>query len=71
MTGEQVMCVERARALLQGILLLVFAAITYWVNAHVGLGLIVFMGIMKIQESQTNWCPSDALFKSLGLQKKG
>ena len=65
-----IMCVENARSLIQGILLLVFAAIAYWVSIPVGLGLVVFMGVMKLQESRTNWCPSDPLLKTMGLKKR-
>ena len=62
--------IENARAMLQGILLLVFAAIAYWVSLPVGLALVAFMGIMKIQESRSDWCPSDPVFRSMGLKKR-
>ena len=63
--------IENARAMVQGILLLLlFAAIAYWVSVPVGLGLVAFMGIMKIQESKSDWCPSDPVLRSLGLKKR-
>ncbi len=65
-----IMCIENARSLVQGILLLVFAAVAYWVSLPVGLGLVVFMGIMKLQESRTNWCPSDPVFRTMGLKRR-
>ena len=38
------MYLENGRALVQGIMLLVFAAIAYWVSPRIGLALVVFMG---------------------------
>lgn len=64
------MSLESARALLQGVMLLVFAAIAYWVNLVVGLALVGFMGVMKIQESRTNWCPSDPMLRAMGFKKR-
>jgi len=64
------MYLENGRALVQGIMILVFTSIAYWVSLPVGLGLLVFMGIMRIQESVTDWCPSDLMLKALGLKKK-
>jgi len=64
------MYLENGRALVQGIMLLVFAAIAYWVSPRIGLALVVFMGVMKLQESRTDWCPSDLLLRSMGLKKK-
>lgn len=51
-------------------MLLVFAAIAYWVSLPVGLGLVSFMGVMKLQESVTDWCPSDVFLRPMGLRKK-
>ncbi len=64
------MYMENARALMQGIMMLGFAAIAYWVSLPIGLALIAFMGIMKLQESVTNWCPSDLFLKPMGLKRK-
>lgn len=64
------MYLENGRALVQGIMLLVFAAIAYWVSPRIGLALVVFMGVMKLQESRTDWCPSDLLLRAMGLKKK-
>ncbi|MBI2833259.1 MAG: hypothetical protein HYX76_02400 [Acidobacteria bacterium] len=65
------MYLENARALAQGILLLAFAAIAYWVNLPVGLGLVALMAVMKLQESVSDWCPSDLVFRPIGLKKRG
>ncbi len=64
------MYLESGRALVQGIMILVFAAIAYWVSLSIGLALVAFMGIMRIQESKTDWCPSDLFLRPMGLKKK-
>lgn len=64
------MYLENVRASLQGIMLLVFAAIAYWVSLPIGLGLVVFMGVMKLQESVTDWCPSNLFLRPMGLKKR-
>ena len=64
------MYVENYRSLIQGILILVLVAVAYWVSLPVGLGLLAFMGVMKLQESRTNWCPSDPVLKGMGLRKR-
>ncbi|OFW27810.1 MAG: hypothetical protein A3H97_18535 [Acidobacteria bacterium RIFCSPLOWO2_02_FULL_65_29] len=64
------MYLETARALLQGVMLLVFAAIVYWVSLPVALGLVALMGVLKIQESVTDWCPSDLFLRPMGLKKR-
>ena len=64
------MYVENYRSMVQGIFILVLTAVAYWVSQPIGLGLLAFMGVMKLQESRTNWCPSDAIFKLMGVKKK-
>lgn len=64
------MYLENGRALVQGIMLLVFAAIAYWVSLPVGLALVAFMGVIRLQESVTNWCPSDLILRPMGLKEK-
>lgn len=64
------MYIENYRSVLQGVFILILAAVTYWVSAPVGLGLLAFMGVMKIQEGKTNWCPSDPVLKMMGLKKR-
>jgi len=64
------MYLERGRALAQGIMTLVFIAIAYWVSLPIGLALLAFMGVMRIQESVTDWCPSDLVLRLIGLKKK-
>ncbi len=64
------MYVENYRSLVQGILILILTAVAYWVSQPIGLGLLAFMGVMKLQESRTNWCPSDPVFKSMGIKKR-
>ncbi len=64
------MYLENGRALVQGVMLLVFAAIAYWVSQPIGLALVVFMAVMRLQESVTNWCPSDLILRPMGLKKQ-
>ena len=64
------MYLERGRALAQGLMTLVFVAIAYWVSLPIGLALLAFMGVMRIQESVTDWCPSDVVLRLIGLKKK-
>lgn len=65
------MSLEAGRAMMQGIMILIFAAVANWVSAPVGLGLVGFVGLMKLQEAVTDWCPSDLLFKPMGLKRRG
>jgi Inner membrane protein YgaP-like, transmembrane domain len=65
------MDLESGGALVQGIMTLIFVAIAYWVSLPVGLALLVFMGVMRIQESVTGWCPSHLILRPMGLKKKG
>ncbi len=64
------MYLENGRALVQGIMILVFAAIAYWVSLPIGLVLVSFMGLMRVQESKTDLCPSDLFLRPMGLKKK-
>lgn len=64
------MYLENGRALVQGILILIFAAIAYFVNSRIGLALVALMGILRLQESVTDWCPSDLFLRPMGLKKK-
>ena len=65
------MCVERGRVLVQGIMTLVFVAVAYWVSLPLGLALLAFMGVMKIQESFTDFCPSDLVLRGIGMKRRG
>lgn len=64
------MYLENGRALFQGVMVLIFAAIAYWVNLTVGLALVAFMGLMILQSAFSNWCPSDLILRPMGLKKK-
>lgn len=65
------MSLEAGRAMMQGIMILLFAAVATWVSAPVGLALVGFMGVMKLQETVTDWCPSDLFLKPMGLKRRG
>lgn len=64
------MYLESGRAMLQGIMILIFAAIAYWGNLTIGLLLVAFMGVMILQSAFTDWCPSDLILRPIGLKKK-
>jgi len=64
------MYLETGRNLFRGIMILVSAAIAYWVNLTAGLALVVFVGIMILQSVITDWCPADLILRPLGLKKK-
>ena len=64
------MYLENGRAMLQGVLILIFAAIAYWGNLTIGLALVAFMGLMILQSAFTDWCPSDLFLRPVGLKRK-
>ena len=64
------MYLENGRALFQGIAVLIFAAIAYWVNLTVGIVLVALMGVMILQSAFTDVCPSDLFLRLMGLKKK-
>lgn len=63
------MDLENGRDIFRGILILIFAAIAFWVNLTTGLALVVFMGAMILQSAFTDWCPADLILRLLGLKK--
>ncbi len=64
------MHIENGRDLTRGILILVFAAISYWINLNIGRWLMVIMGLLILQSAFTDWCPADLFLRSLGLKGK-
>jgi len=64
------MYLENGRAVAQGIMILIFAAIAYWVDVSIGLALVAFMGLMILQGAFSDWCPSDLFLRPMGLKKK-
>lgn len=64
------MYLENGRAIMQGIMVLIFAAIAYWVDLTIGLVLVAFIGVMILQSAFTDWCPSDLFLRPMGLKKK-
>jgi hypothetical protein len=61
---------ENARVLVQGSLVLIFAAIAYWVNLEIGILLVSIMGFLLVQSSFTDWCIPDPFLRRLGFKKK-
>ncbi len=64
------MHLENGRDVVRGSLLLIFAAVAYWVNQNLGLALVVFMGVMILQSAFTDWCPADLFLRPMGLKRK-
>jgi len=64
------MYLENGRDLFRSILILIFAAIAYWINLTIGLALVAFMGVMILQSVFTDWCPADLILKGMGLKGK-
>jgi hypothetical protein len=64
------MYLENGRDIVRGILILIFAAIAYWVNLTTGLALVAFMGVMILQSAWSGWCPADLFLKPMGLKSK-
>lgn len=64
------MYLENGRDIVRGILILIFAAIAYWVDLTTGLALAGFMGLMILQSAFTDWCPADLFLRPMGLKKK-
>jgi hypothetical protein len=64
------MDLENGRNLFRGIMILIAAAIGYWVNTTAGLALALFVGVMTLQSVFTDWCPADLILRPMGLKKK-
>lgn len=64
------MYLENGRDMIRGILILIFAAIAYWVDLIIGLALVAFMGVMILQSVFTDWCPADLFLRPMRVQRK-
>ena len=64
------MYLENGRDIFRSVLILIFAAIAYWINLAIGLALVAFIGVMILQCAFTDWCPADLILRPLGLEKK-
>ena len=64
------MNLESGRDLFRGILILISAAIAYWLNLTAGLAFAVFVGVMILQSIFTEWCPVDLILRPMGLKGK-
>jgi hypothetical protein len=67
---EASMTLERGRAMVQGTMILLYAAIALWISTPVGLALVALTGVLKLQETVTDWCPSDLVLKPLGFKRR-
>jgi hypothetical protein len=64
------MYLESGRDLFRSILILISAALAYWVDFKTGLALAVFVGVMTLQSVFTDWCPVDLILRPMGMKKK-
>ncbi len=64
------MYLENGRDIVRGILILIFAAIAYWIDLTTGLALLAVMGGLILQSAFTDWCPADLVLRPLGLKSK-
>jgi hypothetical protein len=64
------MYLENGRDVARGILILIFAAVAYWINLTIGLALVAFMGALILQSAFTDWCPADLFLRWVGLRRK-
>jgi hypothetical protein len=64
------MYLETGRDLFRSVMILVSAALAYWIDLITGLALAVFVGMMILQSVFTDWCPVDVILRSFGLKKK-
>jgi len=55
---------------IRGILILIFAAIGYWIDLTTGLALVAFMGVLILQSALTDWYPADLFLRPMGLKRK-
>ena len=61
------MTVERALRLMAGVMVLVSAALIYFVSIY-WIWFAVFIGLNLFQSAFTNWCPAMAIFRGMGLK---
>lgn len=61
------MTVERGLRLMAGVMVLLSAALTYYVSVY-WIWLTVFIGLNLLQSAFTNWCPAMAILRAIGLK---
>jgi glucan phosphoethanolaminetransferase (alkaline phosphatase superfamily) len=61
------MTVERALRLMAGVMVLISAALIYFVSIY-WIWFTVFIGLNLFQSGLTNWCPAMAIFRAMGLK---
>lgn len=62
------MTVERGLRLMAGVMVLLSAALTFYVS-HYWMWLTVFIGVNLLQSAFTNWCPAMAILRAIGLKE--
>jgi hypothetical protein len=61
------MTVERALRLMAGVMVLVSAALIYFVSIY-WIWFTVFIGLNLLQSGFTDWCGAMAIFRAMGLK---
>ncbi len=61
------MTVERALRLMAGVMVLISAALIYFVSIY-WIWFAVFIGLNLLQSAFTNWCPAMAIFRGMGMK---
>ncbi|MDP8212722.1 MAG: DUF2892 domain-containing protein [Candidatus Zapsychrus exili] len=61
------MTLERVLRAIAGVMVLISAALAYFVNP-LWILLTVFIGLNLLQSAFTNWCPMIIILKKLGLK---
>jgi hypothetical protein len=64
------MYLENGRDLFRGMMILIAAALAYWVDLTAGLAFAIFVGVMTLQSVFTDWCLVDLILRPMGLKKK-
>jgi len=64
------MYLKQARPPAQRRMTLLFAGMAYRISQPGALALLAFLGLMRVQESVNNWCPSALFFWPMGLKQK-
>ncbi len=62
------MTLEAGRDIIRGVLILLFAAVAWWLDRTTGLFLLAIMGLLILQSGFTDWCPADLFLRPLGLR---
>jgi hypothetical protein len=51
-------------------MVLTFVAVAAFIHLEVGLILITIMGVLRLQQSVSDWCVPDPFLRRLGMKKR-